>query len=767
MKTLLGLPILMLFACVSAVRAADDLNPVRFKAAPSHPPVVLAQGGQAMAVIACGDKDLSEQVKQLQSMIEKATGAKLPIVEKAGKEAAIIVGDCEEAAGAGLEGAKMPVEGFAIKTAPGRAYIVGNASGRKWGVYEFLERFVGVRWYFPPADIGLSIPSAKTLALDPVWLEDAPVFRNRYEYPPYMKPIQQFLRSENSWPVKIAVHQPAGLGESPLKDKCPEIFQQQSDGTRNFGVLCYSNPRTLEVFLEHIQCYVDGKLPDYAKGKAYNLGIVDKAVTVSPADIDLACYCPECRRLWDDKGGQSGSASRVMATFVDRLAREIEKRWPDQGFTVIFLPYKNYQAAPEGFKFPGNVEVQICGMPGMACYKEPAIRDREQANIDRWVEISGRKIQGWDYSCWPADKTYAAYQYPHVVKDFYVRNRDKTVGSFINGTADHWPRQHISLYCWLKCQWNPDFNVDAAVDTFCERMFGSAAKSMRELVGMQIDCWEKSTWPGGRFSAKGVYESSFPRETVKKMEEIFQRAREEAKDDTLVMKRLDYCAPALNDFFKESKDLGEGTGLKPLKAVKVGEDPTIDGRLDDKAWELAEAVPFVKADGKDFGKAPDYPTELKAVWTLTGITFGFRMSEPEPDKLVTKNGGHDNGALWWDDNVEIFLDVTGRKEGEFYQFIINANCDIWDSKQKDNTWECNGVKCKSFRGKDFWSLEVFLPYSAFPETTVKTNGPPVPWAGNFTRHRISSGPREYQRMNTLGSKVSANLADFAPISFIE
>ena len=51
--------------------------------------------------------------------------------------------------------------------------------------------------------------------------------------------------------------------------------------------------------------------------------------------------------------------------------------------------------------------------------------------------------------------------------------------AFINGVGDHWPRQHISLYCWMKCLWNPDFDVDAAVDEYCQRMYGSAAKTMR------------------------------------------------------------------------------------------------------------------------------------------------------------------------------------------------------------------------------------------------------------------------------------------------
>ena len=83
---------------------------------------------------------------------------------------------------------------------------------------------------------------------------------------------------------------------------------------------------------------------------------------------------------------------------------------------------------PEGITFPNNVEVQVAGMPGLAQYKEPAIADSEQSCIDGWIKLSGRKIQNWYYSCWPEDETQAAYLFPHTIKDFYQRNRDKTVG---------------------------------------------------------------------------------------------------------------------------------------------------------------------------------------------------------------------------------------------------------------------------------------------------------------------------------------------------
>ncbi len=103
---------------------------------------------------------------------------------------AIVLGACDEAKAVGLDGAAMPVEGFAIKSVAGRVFIVGHddpklsSPGTAWGVYEFLERIVGVRWYWPMELGGRSVIPTKDLAVKPIWIEDAPAFHKREIWPP-------------------------------------------------------------------------------------------------------------------------------------------------------------------------------------------------------------------------------------------------------------------------------------------------------------------------------------------------------------------------------------------------------------------------------------------------------------------------------------------------------------------------------------------------------------------------------------------------------
>jgi hypothetical protein len=74
---------------------------------------------------------------------------------------------------------------------------------------------------------------------------------------------------------------------------------------------------------------------------------------------------------------------------------------------------------------------------------------------------------------------------------------------------------------------------------------------------------------------------------------------------------------------------------------------------------------------------------VNAVWTFEGITFGFDMKEPTPELLERGIKGRDDSMAWWDDNIELLFDLTGKNEREFYHFIINSNNAVADAKGKD------------------------------------------------------------------------------------
>jgi len=301
-------------------------------------------------------------------------------------------------------------------------------------------------------------------------------------------------------------------------------------------------------------------------------------------------------------------------------------------------------------------------------------------------------------------------------------------------------------------------------------MFGRAASSIRRLLALQVDGWEKSRWPDGILSPKAIYEATYPRKTVERMKELLARARAQAAGDTLAAQRVEYYATPFPDLFEEFETVVEGKGARPLVVQKVGENPVIDGKLDDEVWKRAEAAALFKHEGKREVE-PKYATKLKAVWTPDGVTFGFWMAEPSPQTLVQTVKSRDESMAWWNDCVEVFLDVTGKNQGHWYQWIINPYGVIHDGKGQDTSWNPEGVKTKAHIGTDFWSLEVFIPYALFAEALKP--GTNVAWAGQFTRHRMSDQGKapgslhENQKLNCKFGGFNSNLADFAPVKFVE
>ena len=103
---------------------------------------------------------------ELADLLGKALGVKLrPCREPSGKVPSLIVGDAAAARAAGFDPQKMERGAFRIKTVGRNIVLAGRdeeqfSDGTFYAVYDFLERFVGIRSYFP-GEVGTIIPKLK------------------------------------------------------------------------------------------------------------------------------------------------------------------------------------------------------------------------------------------------------------------------------------------------------------------------------------------------------------------------------------------------------------------------------------------------------------------------------------------------------------------------------------------------------------------------------------------------------------------------------
>jgi hypothetical protein len=358
------------------------------------------------------------------------------------------------------------------------------------------------------------------------------------------------VRSGCSWPYKVKVHEPQRLwtrGEKWLEEH-KDMFALKADGSRNWSMLCYSSPKTLEFLLEGCERAWD-------KGSDGSASwVTSTCVTVSPGDEPVSCHCPACRETM-----AKGGASLLVGLFVKRMCEAVKQRWPDK--KVIYLAYWNYQECPKEVDFPDNLVVQVCmtGYP-MALRAMPRAWKDGMENLRAWRSKTPLPITTWDYSDRGSGWAYGPFQYPHLVRDWYQAVKDIIAGTFINGgIASDWTTTAPTLYVWMKALWNPDLDVDAVLDEMCRRLFGKASATVRELIRLECDLWEAGEWrlryyleDAGRIPP-GLFREIWSPEVVARLKALRDKALVELADDPVARQRFLYWTWTFDAFLKDAE----------------------------------------------------------------------------------------------------------------------------------------------------------------------------------------------------------------------
>jgi hypothetical protein len=556
-------------------------------------------------VVYIADKNPSATLKRLLDELIEAvrltTGVTLERMVEAPPpdRPAIVIGDCEETRRAGIDAAKIPIEGFVVKTVPNRVYLVGSTKelpagsnpwarwsneGKAWAVADFLERFVGVRWYWPVDLGGRTVIPTSSLVIPPVHYSDQPVFRLREYHPPNGWKLPATARSSDreplpfppgaipagikkvdmatylplvrggcSWPYKVKCHSPRGSEfQREFGRENKEMFALNKDGTRNSKSICYSSTKTLDFLLAGCE-----KAWDKQGGATW---VTSTCVTVSPLDSPVVCSCIACQETFAKGGGSRiGGTSLIMAEFVKRMCEAVKQRWPDK--KVIYLPYWNYDECRKEVQYLDNLVV----MSAMTTYPMPLNAQREnfEEGVQRLRDFRAQAcvpVTIWDYCvAW----THGPYQYPHLVRDYYQELKDISAGAFLNGMClGEWTNTAPTMYVWMRVLWNPDLGVDAVLDEMCRRLYGKAGNTARELMKLECDVWEKGEWkknriyqPGGWPVPKRLFPAVFTPDVVQRMKALHGRALAELADDPIARQRFLYWTWTFDAFLKEAAQM--------------------------------------------------------------------------------------------------------------------------------------------------------------------------------------------------------------------
>lgn len=444
-------------------------------------------GGSDYSIVVADDASESEKwaAEELQKYLAEAGGATLPIVSEAPAGPKIVIGHNAilEAALPDVPEQDYADESFTYRSEGADIYIYGGAHrGTMYGVFTFLERELGVRWY---TDEFTLVPRRSRWSFDSLRDSEAPgiavretMFPYSYanDWEPHNKCNGRNVGGDGSladvhggrsgfWGCHTSVQ---FISPDEYYDEHPEYFSLV-DGKRlrNGAQLCLSNPDVLKLAIEKMRAFMrehpDPLIYDFSQADVYN-----------------PCECDSCKALKARFGNQE---SGNWVWFINQIADAVRDEFPDK--YVSTFAYEYGRTPPENIKPRDNVVIRLCSIE--CCFVHP-ISDPDcpenakfYEDLKRWGELAPH-LYIWDY-------TTDFRQYMGTLPNYYVFQdnirafRDNNaIGVMEQGAYQTRGAEFGALknYLLSKILWDPDCDVQAVIDDFIDGYYGSASKYVHE-----------------------------------------------------------------------------------------------------------------------------------------------------------------------------------------------------------------------------------------------------------------------------------------------
>lgn len=464
--------IVLLLSCAIGLEAASEESSLD-----------IVKDGQAEAVVVVGDS-IQEELRQsallIVEYVEKATGVTLPFVEESDLPASgysgltqIHIETAEAAADPHLSAllAGQPQDALVIHRHGGNIVIAGSSQwGVHNGIYEFLERYVDVRWLFPGED-GEDVPQRTELVIPKETIVQQPGFLAREISPINSPPVYVNERQ----PLQVWAHrnrlQNGGNRELQFMHNMYVLFDPQKYGASHpeyypNGVVpaaaskagwqpCYSNPATIDVAANEIIAY-------------FNANPSKSSIALSPNDSGGYCEADPSHPAYPGVSNSIGllNMSELFYSWVNQVVDKVALVHPDKKFGV--LAYQETMDPPSFSLRPQVV---------------PYLTKDRLAWEDSGVEASGHAL----VAAWRAKASQIAfydYQYGNfflLPRVFPHRMAENIQYAAANDVIGHYIEMYSSLIdgpkAWLsaRLQWDPSQDVDDLLEEWYTRAVGAAA----------------------------------------------------------------------------------------------------------------------------------------------------------------------------------------------------------------------------------------------------------------------------------------------------
>ena len=446
--------------------------------------------------------EVQAAARDMSSMLNQMTGKEYPVVtdEVPLAEREILVGKSRHLASLELDidWENIGSDGYDIRAAAKRLIIAGGPDrGTLNGIYVFLEKILGCRWYAPDCTV---IPQREKLEFGHVALQSRPAFkwrgltvqnsgdsphwaaRNRANYLNQCTtktsagwnrmrnhPLLTGIWYEARWHIHEMFHL---LPADTYFEEHPEYFSLiGGKRLRERTQPCLTNPDVLQEVTARVRQWIasDG---------------AGRMVDLTMNDWGNWCQCPTCKASYSkyDRNG-------TLVWFVNQVADEVANDHPQTVLTA-FMSYMDYRGKPRGDIRPRQNVVSKVSYVSECRYHAPNGCKRNlhhgyDHDLRDWCAVSPGRTIYWL-------SIYGLGPQMHRLQSTYRYLRDVGVkGVVLDNHPGQGPKYlqltDLEQYLHAKLQWDPDTDVGQTVRDFCAAFYGTAAPEMVEAYQLIND----------------------------------------------------------------------------------------------------------------------------------------------------------------------------------------------------------------------------------------------------------------------------------------
>jgi len=501
---------------------------------------VVKEGKSAHVIVLQDGASPSEKAaaEELKSYVKACAGVELPITSGKPESGVpmIVVGCGPVAQSLGVAPTldQLGEQGYCLRAVPPHLVIAGTAAaGTLYGVRDFLEQYLGVRWYAPDVT---KAPQCNELALPVVDIIKKPVFAYRQTTYAWPGGTAKFRARQGENAGSGGADNEEGIqyafdgichtyfnfiSPDEFFDAHPEYFSEIGGVRRKAETqLCLTNPEVLDIVTERML----KRMADNPNARQHNF---------SQMDHYNYCQCPKCAEI----NRQYGTRGGTQYWFLNQLAERTSKAYPNK--LIGTLAYMYTEEPPKGLVMHPNVAVWLCHM-FPSCDSHPIATCPYNAEYKRrgeaWSKICSH-LYVWHYI---VDFAHYYNPFPNfraMAADMKFYRDLGVEGMFLQGMGEAGGEFGLLRpYYGMKLLANPDQDPEALIQEFLEGYYGPAANAVYQYITLLHDKVQHDNIHMHLYTNPG--QGYLTDDIMKRSGELFDQAEDAVKNNPELLERV-------------------------------------------------------------------------------------------------------------------------------------------------------------------------------------------------------------------------------------